>query len=972
METLETDLVKSRGRASIHSVKQRHFNAIDFRPALTEDLLLASETRLSTWTPVVNKPTNHQLFQERTTLILHWFDLWTDNQRKLFIHDILRRCSRSQLKFTRDWFMEAFPSTNMDFTSVLPRFLSLYILSFLNPRELCIVAQVCWHWKVLAEQDCHWAPKCMKHGWFLPYTPTDLEYGAWKRHYIVCVSSLDYLTPREAADIYGTLNDPVRDKEEPEERRKERWIRQCIREKVAEHKRGTLMYRHAWLNSSWSAGTASPNIRREKLWASFSQQDMRAALVLLGEKIRSRSSLSLRRDQGGWLSPTEGSLLMSSHVASSMQSLYKGSAKSCRTQGESRILPRQPPLHLLLVSSRVPAYELLLSAARSAVVPLLYDHRGSTLEALLFRVERLLQGVMVQNVAVLAEGDAEELNLLQGCRVTQESVLRPDVREFWERLAGWVAAPAEGASLFIFTPLAASVTGTELMVKLSTLTGLRVCAPTGLATGSYQQILSEWSGGAEFPPRLYFGEAELLSWARQAERLEETLGTIRVQLGPQLKALAQEISGRAVGHFLWDTVIPYEFHANSEVTQALTEGLAALSREPCDNPLQYLSLFLQRRCEEICADRTDSVKTQRDQTGAQNHISLIPQGLHSNANGQAMVAAELLHSEKVYIRLLQAIVRVYYGPLKAALDSNRAILSSSKLLTIFSPILEILEVNTVFLEKLTARLPDQGSVQHVGDVCLKLCSKLRTYTNFFNNYPTVLRTIDRCRVMIPAFRAFLRRHDRTLATSMLSLQELLLLPSSRIEEYLTLFQAFFLYTAPEHPDWLHLSSVLEVLRSYRVFLRKLKQHADGDSKILETQRMIQSCPSLREGSRRLITLQEAALLSIPDCDIAIPLRVYEQVDDLGLFLFNDALVLTRRSVVHLPFRHGCKTSHTFLASVALHVLTLRDITDTKYVKNAFVLESPKRQWVCATDTEEEKVTWFSALRRAVGVASGEK
>uniref|UniRef100_A0A3B3RR88 Epithelial cell transforming 2 like n=1 Tax=Paramormyrops kingsleyae TaxID=1676925 RepID=A0A3B3RR88_9TELE len=684
------------------------------------------------------------LFQERTTLILHWFDLWTDNQRKQFIHDILRRCSRSQL-FTRDWFMDAFPSTNMDFTSVLPRFLSLYILSFLNPRELCIVSQVCWHWKFLAEQDCLWAPKCIKRGWFLPFTPTDLEYGAWKRHYIVCVSSLDYLTPREAADIYGTLNDPIQDKEELEERRKERWIRQCIREKAAEHK-------------------------------------------------------------------------------------------------------------------------LLLSAARSAVVPLLYDHRGSTLEALLFRVERLLQGVMVQSVAVLAEGDAEELDLLQ-CRVTQKSVLRPDVRQFWERLAGWVSPPTQGASLFIFTPLAAS-TGTELMVKLSTLTGLTVCAPTGLATGSYQQ-LSEWSGGAEFPPRLYFGEAELLSWARQAERLEETLDTIRVQLGPQLKALSQEIRGRAI---------------------------------------------------------------------------------------------ELLHSEKVYIRLLQAIVWVYFGPLKAALDSNRAILSSSKLLTIFSPVLEILEIN-VFLEELMARLQDQGPVQHVGDVCLKLCSKLRAYTNFFNNYPTVLRTIDRCREMIPTFRAFLRRHDRTLATSML-LQELLLLPSSRIEEYLTLFQAAFLHTAPEHPDSSHLSSVLEVLRSYRVFLRKqLKQHADGDSKILETQRMIQSCPSLQEGNRRLITSQEAALLSIPDYDIAAPL-VYEQVDDLGLFLFNDALVLTRRSVAHLPFWHGCKTSHTFLASVALRVLTLRDITDTK-VKNAFVLESPKRQWICATDTEEEKVSWLSALQGAV-------
>lgn len=77
----------------------------------------------------------------------------------------------------------------------------------------------------------------MRRGWFLPYTPSHREAGAWKSHYISCALSLDYLTPREAAEVYGTLNEPVEDTEEKRERLREHMIRQVIREKAAEFKR---------------------------------------------------------------------------------------------------------------------------------------------------------------------------------------------------------------------------------------------------------------------------------------------------------------------------------------------------------------------------------------------------------------------------------------------------------------------------------------------------------------------------------------------------------------------------------------------------------------------------------------------------------------------------------------------------------------------------------------------------------------
>lgn len=48
--------------------------------------------------------------------------------------------------------MEVVPFNRLDFTAVLPRVLSLYVMSFLNPLDLSAAAQVSWHWRFLAEQ----------------------------------------------------------------------------------------------------------------------------------------------------------------------------------------------------------------------------------------------------------------------------------------------------------------------------------------------------------------------------------------------------------------------------------------------------------------------------------------------------------------------------------------------------------------------------------------------------------------------------------------------------------------------------------------------------------------------------------------------------------------------------------------------------------------------------------------------------
>lgn len=80
------------------------------------------------------------------TLALHQsvsqFDKWSDNQRKQVLQDFFSRCSVAQMKYLRQTLCTQVPEEALDFTSVLPRVICLYIFSFLDPRSLCRCAQV--------------------------------------------------------------------------------------------------------------------------------------------------------------------------------------------------------------------------------------------------------------------------------------------------------------------------------------------------------------------------------------------------------------------------------------------------------------------------------------------------------------------------------------------------------------------------------------------------------------------------------------------------------------------------------------------------------------------------------------------------------------------------------------------------------------------------------------------------------------
>ncbi|XP_076783041.1 epithelial cell-transforming sequence 2 oncogene-like isoform X3 [Arvicanthis niloticus] len=831
---------------------------------------------------------------------------------------------------------------------------------------------------LVSNKDCLWMPKCTKFGWFLPYTPTQNEYGAWKQHYIACVSSLDWLTPREAAAVYGTLNEPKTDDEELQERQRERCLRKIIWEKIAFYKKESFKARPPWLSGTrcsrllkCTSLPGSPQLWRDGtgFYAALERQILRASLDALPK----RSNIS------------------GSHSYPLL--LKKNHPRVARTDDSSSCAL---PLHVILISSKIPAYEMVRESIKPDVEAVLYDHSGVTLEGLLQLTDRTLQGRKAQSLGIFSSGNSREIDLLQGYKICIKNVLCPEVRDFWEKLGSCVATEKEGGHVDLFVPLGASEAGIEVLSQLSQLTGTLFSAPTGIATGSYQHILSDWLGPhRDRTPSNYFNEFKLQAWFSFTEFLEDTLKSVRKKLNPLFKNLQKSISGRMIGQFMFDTLGMDNILNNQGIAQALADGLVELSKEGSDKPLEFLSYFLLKKSSKKNKDfEGNYVLTECDlketwiplikerSTTEDNSQDMKSSPSQSNLNMEVLVkletklqmnsvekrtrvVRELVQSERRYVQMLEIVRDVYARPLRAALSSNRAILSAANIHIIFSDTLHILNLNREFLDNLTDRLQEWSPAHCVGEIFIKFGSQLNIYTNFFNNYPVVLKTIEKCREMTPAFRAFLKRHDKTIVTKMLSLPELLLYPSRRFEEYIHLLYALRLHTPAGHMDRGNLTSAIDQIKKYKGYIDQIKENFKMREQLSNIQTLIWGCPTLSEANRYLIWTQDVVQLHCCDEKIDFSLRLYEQTQDLSLFLFNDVLLVTSRSTSHTPFEKTFKTTYQFTASVALSRMFIEDIPDSKYIKNAFILRGSGRDWICATEVSDDKFLWLSVLRHAI-------
>ncbi|CAB1339949.1 unnamed protein product, partial [Coregonus sp. 'balchen'] len=106
--------------------------------AKTSLIFAKKQVKRNAWIPLNHQLSNNNVFEERSNLLGKW---WSDSQRKAVLRDFFSQCSTGQLKSLHHNLTKRVSEENLDFTPVLPRVLSLYFFSFLDPRSLCRCAQ---------------------------------------------------------------------------------------------------------------------------------------------------------------------------------------------------------------------------------------------------------------------------------------------------------------------------------------------------------------------------------------------------------------------------------------------------------------------------------------------------------------------------------------------------------------------------------------------------------------------------------------------------------------------------------------------------------------------------------------------------------------------------------------------------------------------------------------------------------------
>ncbi|ELU09648.1 hypothetical protein CAPTEDRAFT_119101, partial [Capitella teleta] len=752
--------------------------------------------------------------------------------------------------------------------------------------------------------------KAVKFGWFLPYTPSENEYGAWKRHYVACIKTLDMDVMTQALLEECNPNDPKVDSA------------------LLIHTDKFGMPRKAAMRQSEPAlqgVLASSRKQTHRILTSFEERCM-LELTNIPWDSQTKATTNRRPDlSGGGAYPLP----------------WKHGGNK---QAVSKSYPSNPHPRIILISSRVPAADLLVDAVNFGIIPIVYEYEGTTLDSLMSQLELCLQGRLAQSVIGLFTHSnlPWELCLVDKSVVTADNMDHPEFLEFFKIFCTSVRPIADKGHVDIFAPLGSCEPGKEMLREMSALTGMQFSSPMG-HVGNYNHIDSQWMSQPEgvSPPTHYFCESKLSLWSSAADQVKEACKVTKAAISRFFDQKQRNVISQLTGQIVFDTTGKVAIHKLEDISKALSESLLALGEEQND-PLRFLGNHLLKL--------SGATFEQPSSFGAQavNRLWIVVSlQMRNEADEQpekrAIVANEILSTEVAYMRTLLVIKDVFFMPCKAALDSNRAVVSNQNLQVIFTDVLTLLDLSKSLMKDLQGRLSDWGPHQCLGDIFLKFSINLKAYINFMNNYPTILSTLEKSLEQSPLFRSLLKRRERTAASKMLTLAELFLAPTRRIGEFVTLLTWFQSCTPPDHADKNDLSQAIKIYGRLENFISEI----------------------LLEANRYFVKQLDVARLKPPTEDVVLELRVYQHVETLGLFLFNDSMIVTKRTVKHFPFERSSVYNYKFDTCISLSRMIVEELPDSKFVKHAFRLFTPRRSWVCAADDFTAKFNFVTLVENTI-------
>ncbi|KAF5396256.1 hypothetical protein PHET_10994 [Paragonimus heterotremus] len=127
-----------------------------------------------------------KVFSNEDEQLKHWFIEFSDEQKRIILHDLLSLCRKEHLDQMEISFRKTLGKIRCNFTKILPHSLVLYLFSFCDPRTLVNLSQVSWFCKLLADSNEVWLEKCRQKNWNLPGSEWQMNMPPkfWKRFYM--------------------------------------------------------------------------------------------------------------------------------------------------------------------------------------------------------------------------------------------------------------------------------------------------------------------------------------------------------------------------------------------------------------------------------------------------------------------------------------------------------------------------------------------------------------------------------------------------------------------------------------------------------------------------------------------------------------------------------------------------------------------------------------------------------------------
>lgn len=283
------------------------------------------------------------------------------------------------------------------------------------------------------------------------------------------------------------------------------------------------------------------------------------------------------------------------------------------------------------------------------------------------------------------------------------------------------------------------------------------------------------------------------------------------------------------------------------------EWMAPLSRE-LEAVIAQRNLLTSRSRSRILQALSDTAREGEDQT---------MEGLRARA------VAEVVQSEKSYLRHLEIVQEFFMNPLQ-----EKSWLTQADFVTIFGDFPAILQVNRELLKSL------ECSTDKIGQVFLELAPYLKFYSTYAQEFQASAKLVEKYCDKSKSFRQFIADQESRPEVQ-LKLNALLITPVQRIPRYKMLLEDVIKNTPDCHPDKANLQNALTQIDAVAWHINDQLREREDSLKMVDIQKSLQGgFPKIITPGRKL--LRQGNLMKVP--------RAGGQAQPRYFVLFSDMMI----------------------------------------------------------------------------------